>query len=63
MMRAGTTRTVKGDGLGRSAGRQRRPAAPASAHRGMPGSLLGLQRAIGNGAVARLIQRCRDGHT
>jgi hypothetical protein len=39
------------------------PAAPVPAPRGMPGSLLALQGTIGNAATARLIQRCRDGHT
>ena len=34
---------------------------PASFGPGAP--LLDLQRAVGNRATTRLIQRCRDGHT
>jgi hypothetical protein len=39
------------------------PAVPGPASHGPGAPLLDLQRAVGNRATTRLIQRCRDGHT
>ena len=64
MMRPKVAQPAKADKGGKGLGRGPfQSAAPALAPRGMPGSLLGLQRTVGNRATTQLIQRCSDGHT